>query len=128
MAACTILRRHTRGMATAAPRQRMYRSPLLQSLSRELRLRHYSDATARTYIRWVVRYVRYHGMCHPSGLDRDKVVEFLSALAIRNRVTASTQNQAMAAISFLTARYWERHWRNWSRSLGPNRLSECQSY
>jgi site-specific recombinase XerD len=37
----------------------------------------------------------------PLGLDRDKVVEFLSALAIRNRVAASTQNQAMAAISFL---------------------------
>jgi len=79
----------------------MYRSPLLQALSRELRLRHYSDATARTYIRWVVRYVRYHGTCYPSGLDRDKVVEFLSALAIRNRVASSTQNQAMAAISFL---------------------------
>jgi len=100
MAAPAILRRHTRGM-TAAPRQRMFRSPLLQSLSRELRLRHYSDATARAYIRWVVRYVRYHGTCHPSGLHRDKVVEFLSALAIRNRVAASTQNQAMAAISFL---------------------------
>ena len=101
MAACTILRRQTRGMSTAAPRQRMYRSPLLQALSRELRLRHYSDATARTYIRWVVRYVRYHGTCHPSRLDRNKVVEFLSALAIRNRVASSTQNQAMAAISFL---------------------------
>ena len=88
-------------MSTAAPRQRMYRSPLLQSLSRELHLRHYSDATTRAYIRWVVRYVRYHGTCHPSDLDRDKVVEFLSGLAIHNRVTASTQNQAMAAISFL---------------------------
>jgi integron integrase len=55
----------------------------------------------RVYIRWVVRYVRFHGTRHPSQLDQDDVVEFLSALAIRNRVSASTQNQAMAAISFL---------------------------
>jgi integron integrase len=66
-----------------------------------MRLRHYSDATVRSYLRWVVRYVRYHGTRHPSQLDRDKVVEFLSALAIRYDVSASTQNQAMAAISFM---------------------------
>ena len=38
---------------------------------------------------------------HPSELGQDDVVEFLSALAIRNRVSSSTQNQALAAISFL---------------------------
>ena len=63
--------------------------------------RHYSERTARTYIRWVVRYVRFHGTRHPSELSQEDVVEFLSALAIRDRVSASTQNQAMAAISFL---------------------------
>src|SRR5213596_1494144 len=72
------------------------RSPLLTALTRELRLRHYSNNTARSYVRWVVRYVRYHGTRHPSELDREKVVEFVSALAIRDRVSASTQNQAIA--------------------------------
>src|SRR2546422_2571197 len=52
-------------------------------------------------IRWVVCYVRFHGTRHPSELGQDDVVEFLSALAIRNRVSGSTQNLAMAAISFL---------------------------
>ena len=55
----------------------------------------------RSYMRWVVRYVRFHGTRHPSQLGQEDVVEFLSALAIRNRVSASTQNQAMAGISFL---------------------------
>src|SRR5438094_4700257 len=88
-------------MTTVATHRRSVGSPLLQALSRELRLRHYSDATTRSYLRWVVRYIRYHGTRHPSQLDRDNVVEFLSALAIRSGVSASTQNQAMAAISFL---------------------------
>jgi site-specific recombinase XerD len=70
-------------------------------MGRQLRLRHYSERTARTYIRWVVRYVRFHGTRHPSELSQEDVVEFLSALAIRKGVSASTQNQAMAAISFL---------------------------
>jgi len=88
-------------MSTAAPRPRRVRSPLLAELNRQLRLRHYSEATVRSYLRWIVRYVRFHGTRHPSELSQDDVVEFLSALAIRNRVSSSTQNQAMAAISFL---------------------------
>ncbi|MFL5571611.1 MAG: integron integrase [Gemmatimonadaceae bacterium] len=88
-------------MAAGIPAHGVVRSPLLEALRREMRLRHYSDATVRAYIRWVVRYIRFHGIRHPSLLDREKVVEFLSALAIRGGVSASTQNQAMAAISFL---------------------------
>jgi integron integrase len=88
-------------MTTVAQRPRESRSPLLTALNRELRFRHYSERTARSYVRWVVRYIRFHGTRHPSELHQDDVVEFLSALAIRSGVSASTQNQAMAAISFL---------------------------
>jgi integron integrase len=87
-------------MATVE-RPRALRSRLLDVLRRRLRFRHYSERTTRSYVRWVVRYVRFHGTRHPSELGQDDVVEFLSALAIRNHVSGSTQNQAMAAISFL---------------------------
>lgn len=40
-------------------------------------------------------------MRHPSELRQSDVVQFLSSLATTHRVSASTQNQAMAAISFL---------------------------
>jgi integrase len=46
-------------------------------------------------------YIRFHGTRHPSRLGQAEVVQFLSTLAVRDRVSASTQNQAMAAISFL---------------------------
>src|SRR3954470_9904763 len=66
-----------------------------------MKLRHYSDRTISSYARWVVRYIRFHGTRHPSRLGQAEVVQFLSTLAVRERVSASTQNQAMAAISFL---------------------------
>ncbi|NOT32282.1 MAG: hypothetical protein HOP15_17690 [Planctomycetes bacterium] len=41
------------------------------------------------------------GWCHPSALGRAEVVSFLSDLPTRARVSASTQNQALAALLFL---------------------------
>ena len=76
-------------------------SALLRDLAEKLRFRHYSERTVSSYVRWVVRYVRFHGLRHPSLLGQDDVVAFLSALATRGSVTSSTQNQAMAALSFL---------------------------
>jgi site-specific recombinase XerD len=76
-------------------------SPLLVAVRQQLRLVHYSERTAQSYIAWIVRYIRFHGTRHPAELGREHVMEFLSALAIRSNVSASTQNQALAGISFL---------------------------
>lgn len=77
------------------------KSPLLARLVQQLRLRHYSDRTIDTYLSWVRRYIRFHGKRHPRELGRDHVEEFLTSLAIHTNVSASTQNQALAAIGFL---------------------------
>ena len=77
------------------------KSPLLASLVEQLRLRHYSGRTIDTYLSWVVRYIKFHRKQHPRDLGRDHVEEFLSSLAIEFNVSASTQNQALAAIGFL---------------------------
>lgn len=50
---------------------------------------------------WVRRYVRFHGLRHPLEMGSAEVAEFLSDLAIRGRVAASTQNQALSALLFL---------------------------
>lgn len=86
---------------TALPARRLSPSPLLSALAEQLKLRHYSERTSRAYTGWVLRYIRFHGKRHPNELGREHVVEFLSALAIRSNVSASTQNQALAVISFL---------------------------
>jgi integron integrase len=70
---------------------------LLARLRQALRLRHYSPRTEQVYVRWVRRFIRFHQDRHPAELGPDDVALFLSQLA----ASASTQNQALAAILFL---------------------------
>ena len=76
-------------------------SQLLDELRGALRSRHYSYRTERSYVDWVVRFVRFHGLRHPRELGAAEVTEFLTYLAVEGGVAASTQNQARAALLFL---------------------------
>jgi integron integrase len=74
---------------------------LLDQLADYLRTRRYSERTVGAYAMWVRRYVRFHGSRHPRSLDATHVREYLTHLALRRKVSAGTQNQAMAALLFL---------------------------
>ena len=74
---------------------------LIPQMRRALRLGHYSPRTERTYIRWVIRFVRASGMRHPAELGEEDVTRFLSGLAEVGGVSGSTQTQALSAILFL---------------------------
>jgi integron integrase len=77
------------------------RPRLLDQVRGVLRMRHYSRRTERAYVRWILRYIRANGTRHPSQLGAAEVERFLTALAVEAKVSASTQNQALAAILFL---------------------------
>jgi integron integrase len=74
---------------------------LLDRVRAELRLRHYSPRTENAYVAWIRRFVLFHGKRHPAVLGEAEVTRFLTDLAIRRQVSASTQNQALAALLFL---------------------------
>jgi len=74
---------------------------LLEQVRRRIRTLHYSDRTAEAYCDWIRRYVIYHGRKHPSVMDGPEIGEFLGYLANERQVSASTQNQAYAALRFL---------------------------
>ena len=61
----------------------------------------YTYRTEKTYLRWIVRYVKYHGTEHPRAFGKEEVRDYLSHLAIGRNVAASTQNQALNALLFL---------------------------
>lgn len=66
-----------------------------------LRLRHYAYRTEQTYLDWVNRYMGY-ALNHDLDWQKsDSVKAFLSALATKHDVAASTQNQAFSALLFL---------------------------
>jgi len=74
---------------------------LLSALRDRIRTRRYSARTAEVYEAWVRRYIRFHGRRHPREMDIAELREFLTHLARDRKVSASTQNQALAAIRFL---------------------------
>jgi integron integrase len=76
-------------------------SKLLDEFSDVLRTRRYSPRTIVVYCRWVTRYVRFNGTRHPKELDAKHVRAFLTHLATAKKVSAATQNQALAALLFL---------------------------
>jgi len=74
---------------------------LLEQVRAELRLRHYSIRTERAYVQWIIRFVRFHGLRHPSELGHREVTQFLTHLAVEDSVAAATQQQALSALLFL---------------------------
>ena len=50
---------------------------------------------------WIRRFIFFSGKRHPRDLGEPEVTRFLSQLAVEGRVSASTQNQALAVILFL---------------------------
>lgn len=71
---------------------------LLDQVRELIRIRHYSIRTEQAYLQWIRRYIIFHGRRHPRQLGAPELTAFLSDLAIRGKVAASTQNQALNAI------------------------------
>ncbi|HSD59602.1 MAG TPA: integron integrase [Burkholderiales bacterium] len=74
---------------------------LLEQMREAIRYRHYSYRTEQAYLHWVKRFILFHGKRHPAEMGEREVVAFLNDLAVRRKVSASTQNQALSAILFL---------------------------
>ena len=76
---------------------------LLDQVREVMRLKHYSIRTERCYCDWIRRYVHFHGIKSRADLEggEAKIETFLSDLAVRGKVAASTQNQAFNALLFL---------------------------
>ena len=74
---------------------------LLDQVRDTLRLKHYSYRTEQAYVGWITRYVLFHHKRHPAEMGAPEVEAFLTHLAVRENVAASTQNQALSALLFL---------------------------
>ncbi len=76
-------------------------SRLFDRVRDQLRTLHYSYRTEQQYLFWIRRFILFHGKRHPSEMAAPEVEGFLTHLAVERQVSASTQNQALAAILFL---------------------------
>ncbi|MBZ0226696.1 MAG: integron integrase [Comamonas sp.] len=83
--------------AAAGPRP----PKLLERMRIHLRTRHDSIRTEQAYLDWARRFILYHNKRPPQEMGAREVEAFLSHLAVDRQVSASTQNQAKAAILYL---------------------------
>jgi hypothetical protein len=76
------------------------RNPL-DRLRETLRSRHYSARNEQTYSHWLMRFIFFHNVRHPAEMAGPEINAFLTHLAVREKVSASTRNQALSALLFL---------------------------
>lgn len=74
---------------------------LMDQLRGKIRLKHYSIRTEDAYLGWVKRFILFHHKRHPNEMGKNEIEAFLTHLAVKGNVAASTQNQAKSAIIFL---------------------------
>ncbi len=74
---------------------------LLDQVRAALRVKHYSYRTEQAYIHWIKRFIIFHKKRHPKEMGEKEINEFITHLAVKEKVAASTQNQALCAIIFL---------------------------
>lgn len=74
---------------------------LLDQVRHKLRVLHYSYNTEKDYIRWIIRFIFFHNKRHPAEMGENEIRVFLTHLAVKEKVAAFTQNQALCTIIFL---------------------------
>lgn len=81
-------------------------SNIINTMRQAIRIKHYSHRTERSYIGWVKGFYYYVVNVKKKDMnaevfDADDVKDYLSYLALKKKVSASTQNQAFNALLFL---------------------------
>ncbi|HSB72292.1 MAG TPA: phage integrase N-terminal SAM-like domain-containing protein [Candidatus Methylomirabilis sp.] len=85
------------------------RQPKLLDRRREaLRARHYSSRTEQSYLHCAKRYNVFHDVRHPAEMAEPEIHAFLTRLAMKEKASASTQNQALSTWLFPCRRDLDR--------------------
>ena len=87
--------------ATPPPLSPGTKPRILDRVRDEIRRRNYSRRTEKSYIGWMKRFYLFHGKRNPLEMGEAEISTFLTHLAVREKVSASTQNQALSALLFL---------------------------
>ena len=74
--------------------------PAYEKLGNEIKVRHYSPKTHKAYSNWVRKFQQFLKSKTPDDLEVEDVKAFLTFLAVEQKVSASSQNQAFNALLF----------------------------
>ena len=74
---------------------------LIEAVRTAIRRRGFSGRTEESYVGWILRFLKHHGMRRPSELGARGVIDYLNYLARDRALSASSQSQALSALLFL---------------------------
>ena len=63
---------------------------LVECVSDQLRIKHYSLRTEHSYTFWARQYILFHNKRHPRDMGANEINAFISHLALERKVAAST--------------------------------------
>ena len=117
---------HERGPGETDSRHHLEAGAIAEKVRRIIRLRHYSLRTEQTYLQWIHRFIEHLRGTGPARVEAPEagdaeVRAFLSHLALRGGVAASTQNQAFNALLFLFKEVLGAPPGDWSRTVRAKR-------
>ncbi|NIB41477.1 integron integrase [Pseudomaricurvus alkylphenolicus] len=101
------------------------KSPFISKIRECIRGKNYSIRTERTYVYWVLAYIRYHNKAHPKDMNETHIRAFLEHLAIYGNVSPNTQKTALNALVFMYRHVLQRELGDFSdfyRANGPKKL------
>lgn len=73
-----------------------------------IRSRNYAYSTEKTYIYWILFYIRFNNKQHPKDMGKAQVECFLSFLANERSCAKATQRIALNALIFLYREFLQR--------------------
>jgi hypothetical protein len=89
-----------------------YDSIWKQSVDRmqvRMRVQQKSYSTEKTYLQWIRRFYVFRSGKKPSDLNEEDIKAYISSLAVEEKVSASTQNQAFNALLYFYRNGLERN-------------------
>ncbi len=84
------------------------KSPFINAVYEFMMLKRYAKRTIKTYLVWIADYIRFHKYQHPKKMSDQDVRVYLTHLAVKRNLSASTQASALNALVFLYSKYLEQ--------------------
>lgn len=81
---------------------------LMDQVRAEIRSRNLSYATERTYVHWIMRFIRFHNKQYPGDMGEEQVESFLNHLSLSRHCSVNTQKVALNSLVFLYREFFKR--------------------
>ena len=82
--------------------------PFINAVYEFMMLKRYAKRTIKAYLVWIADYIRFHKYQHPKKMGDQDVRVYLTHLAVKRNLSASTQASALNALVFLYSKYLEQ--------------------